>query len=114
MLSRKNYANGFTLIEIIVVISIIAILAAVAVPNYIGYVKETKEKVCNVNCVQLERMYEMYLETEGIEDDDDVFEQFLQGYGENVCQSHGEINHVDGKVKCSVHTNEDARDVPYL
>ncbi|MBU3159848.1 prepilin-type N-terminal cleavage/methylation domain-containing protein [Clostridium frigoris] len=108
--------KGFTLIELIIVISIIGILAVIAVPSYIRYIGEAREKVCNVNCVQVERMYEIYLEKEDIEDTDAVFEQFLQGYGKNLCPSHGVITYVDGKVQCSEHIKEDDNggDVPYL
>lgn len=67
MFLRKKYTKGFTLIELIIVISIIGILVSITVPTYGGYVKRAKEEVCKSNCLRVERMYEMYLETEGIE-----------------------------------------------
>lgn len=121
MLIRTRYNKGFTLIEIIVVISILALLAAVAVPAYTGYIRKAKEKVCNVNCLQIERMYETYLGTEGIEHSDIVFEEFLQEQGKIVCPEHGVITYVDGNVCCSKHSKEDKHkdeegggDVPFL
>lgn len=118
MLLRKKYAKGFTMIEIIIVISIIAILTAIAVPNYLGYVKEAKATVCRVNCVQIEKMYEMYLEIEGIEHTDVGFEEFVRDNGMDICPEHGVITYVDGMLKCSVHVGEDDSegdgDVPYL
>lgn len=113
----KKNTKGFTLIELIVVMAIIAILASIAVPTYFGYIKKAKEKVCRVNCVQVERMYEMYLETESIEHSDIVFEEFLKEYGKDICPENGVITYADGKVVCSVHSKEvskDDDDVPYL
>ncbi|WP_051931688.1 prepilin-type N-terminal cleavage/methylation domain-containing protein [Clostridium sp. KNHs214] len=116
---KKNYNKGFTLIEIIVVISIIAILCAVIAPTYFKYTKDAKEKVCNVNCLQLERSYNLYLEKENIEHSDVVFEQFLQNQGKNICPEHGYMIYVDEKVQCSVHVGDDVKkenedEVPFL
>lgn len=101
---RKN--KGFTLIELVVVFAIMAIISAVAVPTYTGHIKKTKEKVCSVNCLQLQRIYETHLAMEKVEHSDLIFEQFLQVYGKNICSEHGEFNYVDGIVMCSVHASE--------
>jgi hypothetical protein len=58
-------------------------------------------------------MYEVYLELESIEHTYAVFEKFLQENGDNICPEHGAVTYVDGKVKYSVHTEEDD-DVPFL
>ncbi|WP_138205985.1 prepilin-type N-terminal cleavage/methylation domain-containing protein [Haloimpatiens lingqiaonensis] len=116
---KKNYNKGFTLIEIIVVISIIAILCAIITPTYFKYTKYAKGKVCNVNCLQLERSYNLYLEKENIEHNDVIFEQFLQNQGKNICPEHGHMIYVDGKVQCSVHVGDNGKkgneeEVPFL
>ena len=109
---RRLDKNGFTIIEMIVVISIIAILGAIAIPSFIGYTEKAKKEVCKVNCLELERMYETYLTMEGIEHSEAVFAQYLHEYGGNICPGHGEIDYVDGKVRCSVHSKEN--NVPFL
>lgn len=81
-------------------------------PAYGKYIKDAKEKVCSANCVQVERIYEIYLETEDIEHTEGVFEEFLKVYGKDLCPQHGVLIYVDGRVKCSEHTEED--EVPFL
>jgi len=111
LVKNKRLNNkGFTLVEIIIVLAIIAILASVAVPSFIGCIEKAKKEVCNTNCLQLERMYETYLILEGTDHTDVVFAQYLQEYGENICPDHGDISYVDGKVQCSIHTEEDDND----
>lgn len=106
------------MIELIIVISIIVILSTIAVPAYGGYIKKAKVEICNANCVQLERMYEMHLARENVEHTEIIFEQFVQAQGKDICPEHGVINYVDGKVKCSAHAEEIDEsgddDVPYL
>ncbi|MCB2296771.1 hypothetical protein [Clostridium tagluense] len=75
---------------------------------------KAKETVCNINCLQLQRMYEMYLEMESVEHTDTVFEQFVQEQGKNIWPEHIVITYVDGKAQCTVHTKEDDGDVPFL
>lgn len=101
------------MIEVIIIIGITGILATIAVPAYGKHVKDAKEKVCNVNCVQVERMYEIYLEVEGIVHSDSVFEGFLNEQMRVLCPEHGVFNYVDGKIKCSEHSEEE-EDVPFL
>lgn len=102
-----------------VVISIIAILCAIITPTYFKYTKVAKEKVCNVNCLQLKKNYNLYLEKGNIERSDVVFEQFPQNQGKNICPEHGHMIYVDGKVKCSVNIGDDGKkgnedEVPFL
>lgn len=86
-------------------------------------IEKTKEEVCNVNCLQLEKMYYLYLLMEEIEHSEVIFVQFLQEYEEHICPDHGNISYVDGKVKCSVHIrgadavseeDDDDKSVPFL
>ena len=86
------------LVELIVVIAILGIIVAIAVPGYLKYVNKAKEEVCNVNCLQLEKMYEMYLEMEVLEHSETLFQQFLDEYEKEICPSDGVITYIDGEV----------------
>lgn len=116
---NKNYSKGFTLIDIMVVIGIITVLCVIVVPSYFKYIKHAKEKVCNANCLQLEKKYNLYLEAANIEHNEAIFEQFLQNQSKNICPEHGRVIYVDGKVRCSVHVRDNGKKgnedkVPFL
>ena len=99
-------------------VSIIAILGSVFIPNSIGYTERAKEGVCKENRLELERMYETYLILEDIEHSEDVFQQYLDELDRVVCPGGGDIEYVDGEVKCGLHSGEgkdlDDESVPFL
>lgn len=116
---EEKYDKGFTLIELIIVIFIVGILSAIIVPGYSEYIKKAEETACDTNSSQLERMYQVHLESQNIEHTDAVFEQFLQEYDENICPDYGIITYVEGQIECSVHTGNDStenngEEVPFL
>ncbi|MDC3423490.1 prepilin-type N-terminal cleavage/methylation domain-containing protein [Aquibacillus sp. 3ASR75-11] len=99
-------SKGFTLLEIMVVLAILGILVVIVVPSVIGTKEKAEQEVCRANRVQLERWYESYLVSEGIEHTDEMFVQYLQDYGKNICPAKGEIRYVNGKVECSIHSSD--------
>ncbi|WZL73664.1 hypothetical protein QBE52_02710 [Clostridiaceae bacterium 35-E11] len=94
------------MIELIVVIAIMAILGIIAIPSFKGYIERVKKKVCNTNCMELEKVYEAYLILEDIDHIEGVFNQYLQEYGDSICPNHGVITYIDEEVRCSAYDVE--------
>lgn len=122
-LKANKYYGGFTMIETIIVISIIVIMVSIIVPNYYFYIERVKRQVCNKNCLQLERMYNLFLITEKVNQLDVDFSKYRRDYyEENICPNQGEISYVNEKVYCSIHSprenvdnnKEQDESVPYL
>ena len=97
-------SKGYTLVELLTVIVIMVILAAIAVPVYGHFMDEYKEDLCEVNRVEMARLYGEYLDIEQVEHSSAAFVQFSQSMLDgDVCPVGGELNYVDGIVECSVH-----------
>jgi type II secretory pathway pseudopilin PulG len=91
---------------VIAVVAILGILFGIAIPSVIGTIEKSRRDVCRVNVVELERMYETYLELEDIEHSEVVFAKYLEYYSEDICPEDGEISYFDGRVNCSLHPRE--------
>lgn len=113
---ENDQASGFTLIELIVVISVMSILALILVPSVAKSVESAKKKVCGLNRMQLQQMYEGYLEEGTIEHSVDFLNQYIEEVKKDVCPAGGQIIYKDGEIKCSRHAGEEQgeKDVPYL
>lgn len=109
--------EGVTLVELVLVISILAILIVIAVPEVTSFVAKSKEKVCDINCSELEKAYNAHITTENLTDTGNIFEEYLGLYSKNICPSGGTIIYTNGEIKCSIHSkeaDEEQDDVPYL
>ncbi len=118
--SRKVHNQGFSLVELMVVMAIIVIIVSIASPLYNGCVERAAKQVCNANCAQLEGMYHICLLMENKEHTAYVFEEFLQKHGRNICPANGDIKYAHGKVRCILHSEDEANEndddgsVPFL
>ena len=100
-------SSGFTLVELIVVIAILGIIAVVTVPRLAGFRSKAEESVCVANRKTVERMYSAFLVENDMDHVENILEQFLVENFDEICPDGGGISYEDGKVKCSMHRNEE-------
>ena len=116
-IKAEKYEKGFTLIELIIAIVIFGIISAVLVPSFLGTTRRAKKKVCIINSLKVEEMYEIYLYEEGKEHSGIIFNKYIQEQGKGICTDSGAVIYEDRKVKCSAHAldrDDGKEDVPYL
>ena len=119
--------NGFSLVELIVVMAILGILALIAVPLVGGFRVLAKERVCETNRRQIERLFaaqlEMIFEADEQGDRNILFQTYMLETGQGGCPAGGEYTYdsLSGQVGCSVHAqgddegdHDDPGEVPYL
>ncbi len=114
--------NGFSLIELIIVIAILANILAIAIPNIGKYVETTRRSVCNLNIVQLEKYYEIYLEKNEKDHSENILSRFGLEYEESygqICPSNGTSSYKNGTIKCGKHSGKESSDdeteeIPYI
>jgi len=108
--------KGFTLTEIIVVLVILAILAAFTIPAMLGYVAVSKEKLCNVTRLDMERLYKTSLIGKESSVSNSGFEAFVKENWGSLSQcpdggvyiykaSVGSNGNIDTEILCSKHSS---------
>lgn len=116
---------GFTLIELIIVMASISILSAIGMLRLHGLVEQANQIVCIQNRKQFEIYYNANLDLREIEHSPEYFDQLMEDMfnGKTICPSQSNISYDDGKVKCSIHSEDnnsdqeekdEPEDVPYL
>ncbi|MFC4322629.1 hypothetical protein [Litchfieldia salsa] len=73
----RSDVSGFILIEVISILSVLMIISLIAVLSVRGIVAKAESDVCEVNRLEVERMYEAQLDLNEIEHSDTVFEQYI-------------------------------------
>jgi prepilin-type N-terminal cleavage/methylation domain-containing protein len=127
MISNLTFKNksGFTLVELILAIAILGILTAIGIPRMFDLAEKTQRATCLANRAQLERFYNVYLDSEELEHKASLFDRITIEYfdGKDICPKKGIISFVEGNLTCSIHMEEDQTDqddqdngeeVPYL
>lgn len=110
--------NAVTLIELLGVIVILSIILLLAIPSITAIIEKVNAEVCNNNRIELEKSYELYLAFDNLEHQEILFKEHLNGFY-TICPVNGEITYKEGKVLCSVHSEQELDDnhneeVPYL
>jgi len=100
--------KGYTLLEIMLVLIIISLLVMIAFSGFSVYIKKAKNEVYKANCLQLERMYNIYLLTESAEDSEESFNKFMQEHKEMSQPSMGVIDYRDGDIYYSLNYENDS------
>lgn len=76
-----------------------------------GLVKNKIESItCRINCVIFESQYELYLVENDAKHSDTLYYHFVQCYEDSMCPKNFPVTYVNGKIKCSGHSNDDTID----
>lgn len=111
--------KGFTLIKVLITLAIIMIIASIVIIGGVKYIAISKEKVCEVNRIQLQKEFNLYyIEHDGYYDET-YANEFILEIEYSVCPSGGEITYRDGYFYCSIHNHKNNDDdvgdeIPYL
>lgn len=87
--------------------SIVSIVSMALAPIAVGYIAEVKEKICEMNYVKVERMYNVHLEIESREHSDIEFNKYLLQYENVTCMSEGYMSYSEGEVMCEMHKSSE-------
>lgn len=98
---------------------ILSILSPIAFTSFTSVQENTKEDLCLTTREETEQRYEKSLQIQGNTHSAELFQRFLAESVDGViCASEGVVMYENGKVICSVHSDdeeeEEPADVPFL
>lgn len=106
MQHKNQFKQGHVLLEGVMLLGIIGILIALMLPTYAQCIKRAEESVCQVNCQQLQKLYETHLLIQDEVHSEGVFKDFLEAQFTVCCPDGSTIKYESGSVTCSKHDRD--------
>ena len=76
---------------------------------YFHFIDQYKRDLCEVNRVEMARLYGEFLDIEQVEHSSVIFNRFSHSMLDgDVCPVGGEVTYMDGVVECSVHGDHES------
>lgn len=115
-----NNSKGYTLMELLAVLIILGIVSLIAVPSVLASIEKAKEEMCEVNRVEISRVYQLRLMSNEMAHNEKVFKTHLLEMNSSPCPEDGIFMYKDGMILCDIHVNENDHqneedvEVPFL
>lgn len=106
MQHQNQFKEGHVLLEGVILLGILGILLALMVPTYAQCIRRAEENVCQKNCQQLQKLYEVQLLIQDEVHSEMLFNTFVEAQLGVCCPEGGTIQYKEGSVICTKHDRE--------
>lgn len=106
MQHQNQFKEGHVLLEAVVLLGILGIFLALIMPTYAQCIQRAEENVCQRNCQQLQKLYEVQLLIQDEVHSERLFEAFMEGQEGICCPEGGTIQYEEGIITCTRHDRE--------